>query len=376
MNLGLPWLYLLALPAGLAFLLPLLRRRAAAPACPRSTHDARVYRAQLAELLREREAGRLGGAEYDTAVIEVERRLLALPDPHAPAAAAIVGRRPARWPLLLAALLVPALAIALYQPRGTPGMPDFPLAGVRAQREAEAAEVAELVATLRARLAELPPASRQRWQGLVLLGNTLRSTGDLAGAADAYRQALSVSFDPEVAIGLAEAIALSEDGSIGAEPRALLQRAAAAGSSDPRIDFYLGLAARQAGDTEAALSRWRALAARSPADAAWMPGLLGRIAEAEAATLPGPRAEDGAALAGLPEAEQAAMVRGMVERLRARLAGAPDDGEGWLRLARAERVLGNPGQAIAALENAARLLPGDARIAAERRALSGGTPGG
>jgi cytochrome c-type biogenesis protein CcmH len=70
------------------------------------------------------------------------------------------------------------------------------------------------------------------------------------------------------------------------------------------------------------------------------------------------------------------MVRGMVDRLRTRLQGQPDDGEGWLRLARAERVLGNLGGAMVALGNAERLLPGDARVAAERRALATGTPPG
>jgi cytochrome c-type biogenesis protein CcmH len=70
------------------------------------------------------------------------------------------------------------------------------------------------------------------------------------------------------------------------------------------------------------------------------------------------------------------MVRGMVERLRTRLQSEPDDGEGWLRLARAERVLGNLGGAMTALSNAERLLPGDQRVAAERRALATGAPPG
>jgi len=373
MTLGLLWLAPLAVIAALAIALPLLRRAPAAAAVARAVHDATVYRAQLGELARDRDAGRIGPGEYDAAVIEVQRRLLSVADDvPAPAAA-----KPAQWPLVLAAIAVPAVAIALYLPRGTPDMPDFPLAEMQARRDAEAAEVGQLLATLRARLVELPPASPQRWNGYVLLGNTLRATGDLAGAANAYREALTMSFDPDVAIDLAETIALVEDGRIGAEPRALLERAAASGTGDPRIDFYLGLADRQAGNTEGALARWRALAARSPENAAWLPGLRSRIAEAEGAVAaPGPRAEDVAAAANLPEEQRNAMVRGMVDRLRTRLQGQPDDGEGWLRLARAERVLGNLGGAMVALGNAERLLPGDARVAAERRALATGTPPG
>lgn len=335
-----------ALAAALALCLPLLRRAPAAT--PRAAHDANVYRAQLGELARDRAAGRIADADYDAAVLEVQRRLLSLPDP-----AALPAEKPARWPLLLAAVAVPAVALLLYLPRGTPGMPDFPLAAVNAERAAEAAQVSQLVATLRARLAELPPDSPQRRTGLVLLGNTERSRGRFAESADAYRAALAIGFDPQVAIDLAEVLALAANGQITGEAKGLLQQASAAGTRDPRADYYLGLAERQAGDVAAALSRWRALAARSPADAPWLPGLSQRIAEAESAAPP-------------PD------IGAMVERLRTRLRETPDDGEGWLRLARAERVLGNRDAATAALANAERLLPGDARVAQERQALAGG----
>lgn len=349
MSLG--WLAVLAAAAALAVALPLLRGGSARPAAPRPAHDAAVYRAQLAELAREREVGRIAPGDYDAAVLEVERRLLSLPEP-APSPPA----RPLRWPLLAGALLVPALALLFYLPRGTPGMPDFPLAAVSAERAAEEAQLDQLVGALRARLAAMPADNPQRAPGLVLLGNAERSRGNLAAAADAYRGALAAGFEPATAIALAEVLALSADGRITPEARPLLERAAAAGTADPRADYYLGLADRQAGDLPGALARWRALARRSPADAPWMPGLGERIAEAEAA----------AGAAAPPDA------LAMVERLRTRLSSTPDDGEGWLRLARAERVLGNHDAASAALAQAERLLPGDARIAAERRALAGG----
>jgi cytochrome c-type biogenesis protein CcmH len=362
------WLAPFVVLAAVALLLPLIRRAAPAPA--RVLHDATVYRAQLAELARDRDAGRIGGADYDAAVIEVQRRLLALPD-----AAPVAAAAPARWPLAVGALVVPALALALYLPRGTPDMPDFPLAEMQARRDAEAAEMAQIVATLRARIAALPEGSPQRQQGLVLLGNSERARGELFAAANAYRAALALGFEAAVAVDLAETMTLAEEGRIGAESVALLARAAPLLPNDPRPDFYLGLAARQAGDAAGALARWRALAARSPADAGWLANLRSRIAEAEGAlAAPGPRAEDVAAAQNLPEEARAAMVRGMVERLRTRLSSEPDDGEGWLRLARAERVLGNLGGAMVAITNAERLLPNDQRVAAERRALATGTP--
>ena len=51
------------------------------------------------------------------------------------------------------------------------------------------------------------------------------------------------------------------------------------------------------------------------------------------------------------------MIRGMVEGLAARLEEEPDDPEGWARLARSWRVLGEPEKERDALVALARLLP-------------------
>jgi cytochrome c-type biogenesis protein CcmH len=78
------------------------------------------------------------------------------------------------------------------------------------------------------------------------------------------------------------------------------------------------------------------------------------------------------AVADLPVEQRAAMIEGMVARLAERLRETPNDAEGWLRLARAYRVLGRAGEARAALDRAAALLPDDPRVVAERMALGAG----
>jgi cytochrome c-type biogenesis protein CcmH len=354
--------------AALLLVLPLLR--APAPARARGEHDLTVHRAQLAELAREHEAGRIGATEYEAARLEVQRRMLAV----APETPADVAPPAGRWVLAASALAVPALAALLYLQRGTPEMPDFPLAEVAAQRDAANSQARRLADALRARLAAVPAGTDERRQGLLLLANTLRATNDLAGSVAPLREALAIRFAPDVAIDLAEALTLLTEGRVPDEARALLSRAVAANPGDARGEFYLGLAERQAGQTAAALARWQRLAAATPADAPWLPLLRQRIAEAEGAAGGGPTPDDpaAAAIAALPPDQQGAMIRGMVDRLRARLEAAPQDGEGWLRLARAERVLGNKGAAMLALERAAALLPGDTRIEVERRALGAG----
>ena len=64
-------------------------------------------------------------------------------------------------------------------------------------------------------------------------------------------------------------------------------------------------------------------------------------------------------------ADRAAMIRGMVDGLAARLEQQPGDLDGWLRLARARLVLGEPAKARDAFQKAAALKPDDVAIRRE-----------
>lgn len=358
--------------AVLAVLWPALRRPRA-PA-PRAEHDAALYRAQLAELDRDRAEGRLSDAEHRDAVLEVQRRLLAAVPAAADPEPAVPPPRAARWLIGGIAALLPALALALYLPRGMPGMPAFPHAEVQAVRAAERAETDALLARVRARIATLPPGSEDARRGWTLVATVERRRGNVAQAVEAARRALAIRFDPALAVDLAEMLAIAAEGRVTPEARGLLERARAAAPDDLRARYYLALADLQAGDAAAALAGFRAVAQAGPRDAPWRALLEARIAEAEARAqdAPGPTPEQMQAAAALPPAERAAMIEGMVARLAERLRHAPDDAEGWLRLARAYRVMGRTGDARAALERAAHLLPDDPRVVAEKMALGAG----
>lgn len=360
--------------AVLAVLWPTLRRPR--PPEPRAAHDTALYRAQLAELDRDRAEGRLSDAEHRDAVLEVQRRLLAaVPARTEPEPAA---RTPAfaRWIIVGIAAALPALALALYLPRGTPGMPAFPHAEVQAARQAERAETDALLAQVRDRIATLPPDSEDARRGWALVANVERRRGNVAQALDAARRALAIRFEPGLAVDLAEMLAIAADGRVTPEARRLLERARAAAPDDLRARYYLALADLQSGNTDAALAGFRAVERMSPPDAAWRPMLAERIAEAEmrarAQASAGPSLEQMAAAADLPPEQRAAMIEGMVARLAERLKQMPDDAEGWLRLARAYRVMGRTQDARAALERAAALLPDDPRVVAEKQALGAG----
>lgn len=223
----------------------------------RAEADLALYRAQLAELDRERDAGRLDAAAHAAATLEVQRRILTAPKDDAAQAgkrsAAIVGA---------ALFLLPAAAIGLYMVRGIPEMPSAPYDLRRQQAEAEE----QLLASLRNRIAQLDPASEPARQGFVLLGNAERNRGRLEPAVEAWNRALAIRFDAQLAGDLAE---LQIEQQNHAEAAALLARALGREPADPRLRFLAGLAEARAGRPANARSVWTALLADAPRDAPW-----------------------------------------------------------------------------------------------------------
>ena len=233
--------------------------------------DLALYRAQLAELDREREAGRLDEAAHRAAVLEVQRRLLAAPEE---AGAATAGSaRQARLAMLAAAAVVPLLALGLYwRSGGAPGLPSATYAERRAVMERDEA----LLAALRARLAQLDPAGEAARQGWVLLGNAERSRGRPEAAAEAFARALAGGFDADLASQRAQA--LLEAGQTEEAARFLAEALPKA----PRhvgLRFLSGLAEARAGRPELARAAWRALLADAPEEAPWRAMVERRVAE-------------------------------------------------------------------------------------------------
>lgn len=253
-------LALLALsPLGLA----LLRPRAARG---RREADMALYRAQLAELDRDREAGRLDEAAHRAATVEVQRRLIAAAD-RAEATPA-TGRGAAA--LVALPVLLAAAGLGLYLLRGTPDMPSAPYE-LRAEA---AARDDQILALMRARIEGLDQTSEQARRGWILLGNAERGRGRAEAAMAAWQRALAVRFDPTVAGDIAE-IALER----GAPQAAalLIARALAEQPDDPRLRFLAGLVEAESGRPANARTLWQALLADTPAGAPWRAMLERRL---------------------------------------------------------------------------------------------------
>ncbi len=185
-----------------------------------------LHRAQLAELERDRAEGRIGPVEHATALVEVQRRLLAADA--LPEAAAESGGTTPRWPTLAALAIVPLAAAGLYLVNGHPNLPAAPLeARIQAAHQTD-----QLVAMLRQRLAVPGLDPERAREGYVLLGNTEDTTGDLPGAAAAWREAVRLRFEPGLAALAAEAQTRVNGGKVSADSAALFARALAEGPKD------------------------------------------------------------------------------------------------------------------------------------------------
>jgi cytochrome c-type biogenesis protein CcmH len=318
-------------------LIPLLRSRTASTG--RLEGELAIYRDQLAEIERERAAGTLPESEAAAARIEVERRILAAGDQPPPPARADATLHKVLPPVL--ALAIPLLALGLYLQMGRPGLPAAPFAAGQPPPASadEPFSVERLLAAARARLAAQPD-------------------------------------DPEALSALGEALTLEANGTVTRPAVESFNKALAAQPDDPRALYYLGLHEAQSGDSRAALARWRALLAKSPPDAPFLPMLraeIERVAKAAnidvppmpPSSMPQPSREQQDAMAAMTPEQRQQAIRGMVEGLAARMKETPQDRAGWLRLANAWKVLGENASAADAYAKADALGPVDARLLAD-----------
>ena len=331
-----------------------------------------VYRRQLAELRDEAARGLIDETARAEAGREIERRLLAA-DKAGEAAA--LGRPSWRRGVLLALLLaLPALAALLYLGLGTPTAPGAPWAARQpASPSTRAGDTDSLLAQLAERMRQNPDDPK----GWRLLGRSYLRIGRYAEAASAFQRLLNLlPDDVDARLDLGEAMTFAASGQVTPLARVAFEAALQRRPDSARARYYLGLVAWQAGEPQAAYDRWLALAREAPADAPWLPLVIERLRAAAArldidlaAELPaarGPGAADVAAAAEMSAEERQAMIRGMVDGLAARLERAPDDFDGWMRLGRARRVLGEPEAAAAAFARALALRPDDTEPAANR----------
>ncbi|WP_295851694.1 c-type cytochrome biogenesis protein CcmI [Tardiphaga sp.] len=319
--------------------------------------EAAVYKDQLAEIGRDAAAGLIGPPEAEAARVEISRRLLAAVDAES-GITARVSPRVRRAVAVLALVGLPAIAILIYLPLGSPRMADFPLAR-RNLTPSAAQPFDNLVAQVQAHLEKNPTDGR----GWSVLAPVLGRLGRYDEAVTAFRNAIIYNGDNAARrADLGEALAAAANGVVTADAKTEFERAVALDVDEVKARYFLGLAAEQDGRGPDAGAIWRAMLAKAPADAPWRPTVQAALARVGGA-LPGlPALSDDtlASVQGMNAEDRSAMVRGMVDRLATRLKQDGHDVEGWLRLVRAYMVLGDRDSAKSALIEARQAVGGEA----------------
>ncbi len=346
---------LMSLAAVLAVIRPFVRNRQPI----QSGNDVAVYRDQLEELERDLAAGLIAKAEADTARLEISRRLLAA---DAAGAGNAEGSTTATWQRpaigVLALLLLTLGPGLLYLRLGTPGLASSTPATERGATKAQRS-IEDLVLKVERHLQSEPKDGR----GWEVLGPVYMQLGRYADSANAWRNALLLlGENAERQAHLGEALFAGANGVVTEEANHAWTRALALDKRMISARYYLGIAAEQDGHREKAIEIWRELIAEAPADGHWVSDVraaIARVEAAPAASSPGPTMAQAAAAAKLAPDQQSTMIRGMVDGLAARLKQDGSDLEGWVKLVRSYKILGEPDQAKAAIRDAQQAFAGD-----------------
>ena len=365
----------------LALLLaPLLRRPRKALA--RAEYDLAIYRDQMRELEEEIAQGLISEEAAGRARNEIARRILAADEARRQAQSQLEGSG-GRTVLaaVLAVLLVPAVALAVYVRKGQPGRPDMPLE----KRLAEAARNNDLPALVR-RAEQKLQKEPDNPNGWMALAPAYEKLGQLDKAIEAWRRAISLSKEPSADLynAYGEALVQASRGKVTEKAVKAFRQAQKIRPGDPMSRYYLAIADLQAGRRQQAYEALNRLLSDLPPDVparaaiarqvAQLAKALGTRPPAQTAASAGPSAsavrERMQAMRDASPEERMAMIRNMVEGLDARLKENPNDLAGWLRLIRARKVLGEDDKAKEALARARQALSGNAEALKKVEALA------
>jgi cytochrome c-type biogenesis protein CcmH len=370
-----------------------------------SASNIAVYLDQLTELEKEAAAGLIEPDQAQAARAEIRRRVLVADRARKPFLARL---SPVERNLAVVAVagLVILGSVGLYAVNGSPTSPSAPAASERSRGPSAVEELAaatvsqpldvqqqvpspprlgtvdEMMARLVERLKEKPDDA----EGWRMLGWSYFNTDRFAQSAEAYAKALKLRpSDASLSSAHGEALVRAADDRVTEEAKAIFIKTLQLDPKDARAQFFIGLAKQQGGDGKSALEDWISILNEADGSEPWLSDLRQRVTElaqetgADVSTrLPqkaattggvlhllkqqeaqvanqrkdGPTAEDVRNADAMTPNDRAAMIHNMVDGLAARLEQSPNDVEGWIKLIRARKVLGETDAAGQALKRA------------------------
>jgi cytochrome c-type biogenesis protein CcmH len=192
---------------------------------------------------------------------------------------------PRRWPVLLVALALPAVAAAHYLALGhTAAL--LPAPKTASQAAAQPAtpsvgpeQIEAMVARLAARLKSQPDDA----DGWRMLARSYEGLRRFDQAVDAYRHLLALTpDDPDVLVDYAVALGMTMNRSLAGAPLQQIDRALAISPNHVQALALSGSAAMERGDSAYAVRQWKKILAQVPADSDIGRSIANSIAGAEA----------------------------------------------------------------------------------------------
>jgi cytochrome c-type biogenesis protein CcmH len=197
--------------------------------------NVQVIKDQLAELKADLAAGRLDQSAFAAAQRDLERELL--DDVPSRPADAVGNIRRGRWLALVLVLLVPALAVPVYQRIGAQALIERLADGAATTTPGAQQTLEAMVEGLAARMQQEPDNA----EGWALLGRSYAALNRAADAVAAYRQALRLTpDDPQVLSDFADVLVVAHNGEFTDEVGQLLDRALAADPHFPKALWLRG----------------------------------------------------------------------------------------------------------------------------------------
>ena len=321
----------------------------------RSGSDIEVYRDQLEELDRDLAGGSIGRIEGEEARVEISRRLLAAAD-LADTTSATSTTKWHRRAIAVAAILLLSLGTGgLYLHLGSPELASGRFAAPGDTRSEERSSIESMVAKVELHL-ESNPNDGRGWE---VLAPVYMQLGRYTDSASAWRNTLLLlgeSADREANLG--ESLVAEANGVVTVDAKTAFVRAMQLDRTILSARYYLGVAAEQDGKRAEAAEIWRELIAEAPAGAHWLDDVRNALARVENKPAGSLAASSETQAASRPD-KQDAMIRGMVDGLAARLKQDGSDVEGWVKLVRSYKVLGEEDKARAAISDAQQALAND-----------------
>lgn len=384
--------FILGVMTGATFvvLLPLLRRRTAEG--PGSAYALEVYRDQLRETDDNLKSSLITLDEAQASRQEIMRRILTSTsgDGERPEQESWRGRKIAAVAICV---VIPILGFTIYAVQGSPDQLGRPFVASQpgpqntqgspfvanqpqpqgTQGESQAPQSVGDVTTMVQRLADRLRDEPNDPDGWRTLGWSYLQTGRYQESAEAYERAVDLRGDvAELRSSYGEALVRAASGQVTVEALIAFKDALAIDLKDPKARFFVGLFKEQSGDKAGALEDWDTIIRDAPLDSPWLPDLRMRTAtlaqelgvelestDLQSTTTPkisGPTAEDIENAQAMSPGEQQSMINGMVERLAQRLEENPEDYEGWIKLARSRKVLGQEDEARTAIRRASEVF--------------------